>query len=186
LIPAWVRPTVRLVPWAALLLPLAAGTSLARLLGAADLDPPQLLALVVVAALAAAVALALDDPARELTATLPVGPRHRAAQRLALAGPIGLGAWTVASRSLLPGTALSEVVGLAASLSAVAVAAAVVAERSRPGAGSAVGAATPLAVVTVGVLLDARAGASPLELWAEHPWAIAATAVAVAAAAMRG
>ena len=184
--PAWVRPTARLVPWPAVLGPLAAVTLLVRLLRAGELTAPPALGIAALAGVAAAVALALDDTAHELTAALPVDRRHRALQRLALVVPVAVGCWAIAASTVVPDVSRLDAVSLLVSMTSVAVAVAVLVGRARPDLAATCGAATPFAFVAVDLLGARGEGRSVLELWADHPWPVVVAAVLASVVGLRG
>lgn len=181
--PAWVRPTARLLPWGLLVLPAVGAAAAARLLQAAHVGPPTLAATGVLATVAAGVAASVDDPARAMTDALPVGRRRQAGRRLALATPVALAGWLLASHALVPRLGIADALGLASSLAAAAVAAGVIADRIRPRAGVVAGSALPLGVASASVVYGPDWG--PLGLWTEHPWAVFALASAAAITALR-
>ena len=183
--PPWVRPTARLVPWLAVVGPVAGVTLLVRLLRAVELTAPPEVGIAALAGLAAAVALALDDTAHELTAALPVDRRRRVVHRLALVVPVAVGGWALAAPVVVPDVARAEAVGLLVSMTSVAVAVAVLVGRARPDVAATYGAATPFAFVAVDLLSARGTGRSVLDLWAEHPWPVALAAVAAGAVGLR-
>ena len=183
--PPWVRPTARLVPWPAVVGPIAGVTLLVRMLRAAELTAPPELGIAALAGLAAAVALALDDTAHELTAALPVDRRRRVVQRLGLVVPVAVAAWALAAPVVVPDVARLDAVSLLVSMTSVAVAVVVLVGRSRPDLAAIFGAATPFAFVAADVLTGQGSGRSVLELWADHPWPVAVAAIVASAAGLR-
>jgi hypothetical protein len=175
--PPWVRPTARLVPWLAVVGPVAGVTLLVHLLEAAELTAPPVVGIVALAGLSAAVALALDDTAHELTASLPVDRRRRVVHRLGLVVPVAVGGWALAAPVVVPDLPRLDAVILLISMTSVAVAVAVLVGRARPGMAATYGAATPFAFVAVDLLGARGEGRSVLELWADHPWPVAVAAV---------
>ncbi len=184
--PAWVRPTAALVPWVAVAAPLAAATAFARVLRSVGPGLPPLLGAAAMAAVAAAVALALDDPAHELTAALPVSRAWRALHRMVLVVPPLLCGWLLASSTLVPDETRSDAVAVVVSLAALAVAVASVVGRVRPATAAAAGAAAPFALLALHLLASNGGGRwSPTEAWVDHPWAASVVAGLVAAVALR-
>ena len=133
------------------------------------------LAAAVVGALAATVALGLDDPAHALLAPVPVGARHRIGVRVALVVPVavlGVVGFDAVTGAHSAATGIAQLLALAAT----AVAVAVVAGSFRPDAAPTLGAAVALgwslsaALVPEGVLGDLAS------LWYRHPWLVVAVA----------
>jgi hypothetical protein len=183
--PAWVRPTARLVPWLAVIGPVAGVTLLVRLLRAAELPAPPEVGIVALAGLASAVALALDDTAHELTASLPVDRRRRVVHRLGLVVPVAVGGWALAAPTVVPDVARLDAVSLLVSMTSVVVAVTVLVGRSRPDMAATYGAVTPFAFVAADLLSARGTGRSVLELWADHPWPVAVAAVAASGVGLR-
>ena len=170
-----VRYTIRALPWAAIL-PLGLGaTALAVLLHLADRGASTSLPAAVVGALAATVALGLDDPAHALLAPVPVGARHRIGVRVALVVPVavlGVVGYDAVTGAHSVDTGIAQLLALAAT--AIAVAAFV--RSYRPDAAPTFGAAVALGwsmsatLVPDGVLGDLSS------LWYRHPWFVVAVA----------
>lgn len=184
---AWLVPTARLVPWAALGLPLATVGAAGALTEVGGGRPAGgTLALAAVGTAAAALSWCLDDPAHQLLAPLPVSRRRRAGHRLALGVPVvalgwlAVAAWWIA----VPGSVLDQLAPLLA-LGSTGVAAAAAAHRWRPELAAMVGVAAPLALAG-GPIAFGIGGEAPdvLRLWLEHPWWTAALGALVALAAL--
>jgi hypothetical protein len=169
------RYTIRALPWAAIL-PLGLGaTALAVQLHLADRGASASLAAAVVGALAATVALGLDDPAHALLAPVPVEARHRIGARVALVlpvavlGVVGFDAVTGAHSAI---TGIAQFLALA--MTAIAVVA--IARPYRPDAAPTLGAAVALGWSLSATLVPDGALGDLASLWYRHPWLVVAAA----------
>lgn len=166
------RMTPRTMAWT----PLAATTVLAAsvMFGHWVVGGPSLAPAVVsvgAATLVAGAAAALEDPARDLVAPLPVGTPRRLLYRVS---------WIVlalAASAVLVGVLARRIgytdltwsaVSTVASLAAISVALFAVVERRRPDLATVAASAAPGAFVAVG--LAAPDDKAALHLWSEHPW----------------
>lgn len=133
-------------------------------------------------ALAAAAAIALRDPARELLAAAPMSPRLRMLQRSALIVPATLVASTLlgvlAHRSI--GGPVVELFGLESLLALVVAGFATTAccARRWPDTAAGAGAALALAWATVPMFAPGS-GTWWWTLWASHPWVVIVAAAAI-------
>lgn len=185
-VPAWVRPTVRVVPLA----PLAAAGGAFLLVGAlarlADGSSEPLLPLAA-AGTAAALVAGLHDPAAALLAAVPASAARRRGHRLAVLLPAGLLLWTtllVAAHLAAPTWGAGWPFGPVTALAATGVAVAVWAP---PEARAAWGAAAPMLWFAVGRAagdLDGPAGTA-VSAWQTHPWAVVLAALAAITAGGR-
>lgn len=163
----WVRPTVRSTPWWPLLA--AFGTATVVLVATTHLGEgprPVWLGSLLSAALAAGVALGLDDPAHEMLDALPTGAPARLLHRLtlllatAVAAALGLSAIDgVTATSLPTGVATANPDGavLVAQLATVVGAAAATGLiGGRPDRAAAVAAPIPIFWVVAAVMAPAR------------------------------
>lgn len=89
---AWVRPTLLSISWAPLAAVIACLTAVSALAALADGWPVGLLGLCA-AAIAAALAAGLHDPAEALLAAVPTSPAVRRGRRLLALVPVGLAVW---------------------------------------------------------------------------------------------
>jgi hypothetical protein len=180
---AWVRPTLRLIPWWGLALPAGAAALVGLLVRLAGGGVPDQVGVAALAATAAAAPQVLDDPAHRLLSAVPQSRRRRVGQRLVLFVPVLLVAWVlvaplVANRGVSVGTLLA--------LATIGLAAGCVAGRVLPELAAPVGTAIPLSVVVIQlVLADQVAHADILDVWADHPWATAAAAGLVCVVSLR-
>lgn len=161
------RPTAAALPWAPVLLAGGSTTAVAALVGALS-DRPGALATLGGAALASGAVAALHDPAARLLAPLPPSVLARRALRLALVTAVVVPLLAVL-RELSPAPESIWATTLALALTGLALA------TWLPGdAGLLVAAAAPVGWVVATRLTD---GAGPLDVWADHPWPLAGTAV---------
>jgi hypothetical protein len=184
---AWVRPTMRLIPWWGLALPAGAAALVGLLVRLAGGGVPDPVGVAVLAATAAAAPQVLDDPAHRLLSAVPQSRRRRVGHRLVLFVPVLLVAWVlvaplVADRGDSAGISVRPLLALAA----IGLAAGCVAGRVLPELAAPVGTAVPLGVVAIRlVLADQVAHADILDVWADHPWATAAAAGLVCVVSLR-
>ena len=98
---SWLAPTVRLVRWWSLLVPVVAASVLGGMIRVHGLHVPTTVALYTAAALAAAVPASLDDAAHELLGPVPTTWRRRVLQRLTIVVPAVAAAWFLAILAML-------------------------------------------------------------------------------------
>jgi len=184
---AWVRPTLRLIPWWGLLLP--AGLSglvglLVRLAGGAVPDQVGVAAL---AAMAAAAPQVLEDPARDLLSAIPQSRRRRVGHRLVLLLPVLLVAWVLLAPLVVdPRESAGLSVGPLLALAAIGLSAGCLAGRVLPGLAAPLGTAIPLGVVAIRLVLADRVTRSDiLDVWIDFPWATTAVAGLVCVVSLR-
>jgi hypothetical protein len=180
-IPAWVVPTARAVPWAPIAGVAACLVAVTAVAAAAGTWPDEALD-VAAAALAAAAVAGLRDPAAALLAAVPTSPARRRARRLALLVPVMLAVWLASLwTTRLWEPAIGWPLGpLAALVSTGLAVAAWAPERIAVEAG-----------VAAPLVWFAAAWAGPVDgapaewlfAWQHHPWLV--TAAALAALLMR-
>lgn len=188
---AWLRPTIRAVPWRPLLLVAGALGGALALTHAAGAPPaPSTLVGAALALLAAAALLGLDDPARDVLAALPTTAARRRAHRLALLVP----ALAVAGAALLAVGRWSDVTSepagsVTATLAALTIAGLLVAcliERRRAELTAPAGAGAPVVWVLVATALpEAGMAGEVAHGWADRPWPWAAAGALAWAVACR-
>jgi hypothetical protein len=175
---AWVRPTLRLIPWWGLALPVGAAALVGILARAAGGGVPDQIGVAAVAATAAAAPQVLDDPADRLLSSVPLDRRHRVGHRLVLFFPALIVAWVLVAPLVIDredpdAVSVAPVVALAA----IGLAGGCVAGRVRPELAAPVGTAVPLGIVTTRMWLTDRVShADILDVWIDHPWATIAVA----------
>lgn len=184
---AWVRPTLRLIPWWGLALPSAATALAGLLVRAAGEGVPQQVGVAALAAMAAAAPQVLEDPAHDLLSPVPQNRRRRVGHRLLLSLPALVLAWALVAPLVVDRrdpTALS--VGRLLALTAIGLAGGCLAGRVRPDLAAPVGTVLPLAVVALRLALaDRVADPHTLDVWIDHPWVTAGVAGLVCAASLR-
>jgi hypothetical protein len=175
---AWVRPTLRLIPWWGLALPAGAAALLGLLVRVAGGGVPDQVGIAALAATAAAAPQVLEDPAHHLLSSVPQSRRRRIGHRLVLFLPVLLVAWTLVAPLVVDRrdpAALS--VGPLLALAALGLAGGCLAGRVLPELAAPVGTAIPLGVIAIRfVLADRVTRADILDVWIDHPWETAAVA----------
>jgi hypothetical protein len=184
---AWVRPTLRLIPWWGLALPAAAAALVGLLVRLAGGGMPDQVGVAALAATAAAASQVLDDPAHRLLSAVPQSRRRRVGHRLVLFVPVLLVTWVLMAPLVVNrGDSAAISVGPLLALAAVGLAAGCVAGRVLPELAAPVGTAIPLSVVAIRLALaDQVAHADILDVWTDHPWATAAAAGLVCVVSLR-
>jgi hypothetical protein len=180
---AWVRPTLRLIPWWGLALPAGAAALVGLLVRLAGGGVPDQVGVAALAATAAAAPQVLDDPAHRLLSAVPQSRRRRVGHRLVLFVPVLLVAWLVVAPLVAN---RGDSVGPLLALATIGLAAGCVAGRVLPELAAPVGTAIPLSVVAIRLLLaDQVTQADILDVWTDHPWATAAAAGLVCLVSLR-
>ena len=173
---AWVRPTLRLIPWWGLALPTGAAALVGLLVQLTGGGVPDQVGVAALAATAAAAPQVLEDPAHHLLSPVPQGLRRRVGHRLLLFLPVLLVAWVLVAPLVVDGDWAASVGPLLA-LAAIGLAGGCLAARVRPELAAAVGTAIPLGVVATRLALeDSVARADILDVWIDHPRATAVVA----------
>ena len=184
---AWVRPTLRLIPWWGLALPAGSAALIGLLVRLAGGGIPDQVGVAALAATAAAAPQVLDDPAHRLLSSVPQSRRRRVGHRLVLFLPVLLVAWGLVAPLVLDGgdpTATSF--GPLLALVAIGLAGGCLAARVRPELAAPVGTAIPLGIIAIRLALtDQVANADILDVWTEHPWATAAAAGLICLVSLR-
>ena len=183
---AWVRPTLRLIPWWGLALPAGAAALVGVLVRLAGGGVPGQVGVAALAATAAAVPQVLEDPAHNLLSSVPQSRRLRVGHRLVLFLPVLVVAWLLVAPLVVDGTDSAASVGPLLALAAVGLAGGCLAARARPELAAAVGTAIPLSIVATRLVLEDRvAQADLLDVWIDHPWATAVVAGLVSLVSLR-
>jgi hypothetical protein len=183
---AWVRPTLRLIPWWGLALPAGAAAIVGLLVRVAGGGVPDQVGVAALAATAAAAPQVLDDPAHHLLSAVPQSRRRRVGHRVALFVPVLVVAWLVVAPLVNRGDSAAISVGPLLALASIGLAAGCVAGRVLPELAAPVGTAIPLSVVAIRLLLaDQVTQADILDVWTDHPWATAAAAGLVCLISLR-
>jgi hypothetical protein len=184
---AWVRPTLRLIPWWGLVLPAGAAAVVGLLVRLAGGGVPDQVGVAALAATAAAAPQVLDDPAHRLLSSVPQSRRRRVGHRLVLFGPVLLVAWVLVAPLVVDrGDSAVVSVGPLLALASLGLAAGCVAGRVLPELAAPVGTAIPLSVVAIRwVLADQVVHADILDVWTDHPWVTAAAAGLVCVVSLR-
>ena len=182
---AWVRPTLRLIPWWGLALSAGAAALVGLLVRLAGGGVPALVGIAALAATAAAVPQILEDPAHHLLSSVPHSRRLRVGHRLVLFLPVLLVAWLLVAPLVVDGADTAASVGPLLALAAIGLAGGCLAARVRPELAAAVGTAIPLSIVAVRLVLEDRvAQADILDVWIDHPWTTAVVAGLVCLASL--
>lgn len=184
---AWVRPTLRLIPWWGLALPAGAAALVGILVRVAGGGVPDQVGVAALAATAAAAPQVLDDPAHRVLSAVPQSRRRRVGHRLVLFGPVLLVAWLLVAPLVADrGDSAAVSVGPLLALATIGLAAGCLAGRVLPELAAPVGTAVPLGLVAIRLVLsDQVAHADILDVWANHPWATAAAAGLVCIVSLR-
>lgn len=183
---AWVHPTLRLIPWSGLALPIGAAALVGLLVRLGDGGMPGQVRVAALAAAAAAVPQVLDDPAHHLLSSVPHSRRRRIGHRLVLVLPVLVVAWLLVAPLVIDGADSAASVGPLLALAAIGLAGGCLAARARPELAAAVGTAIPLSVVALQLVLEDRvAQADLLDVWIDHPWATAVVAGLVSLVSLR-
>jgi hypothetical protein len=175
---AWVRPTLRLIPWWGLLLPGGLAALVGLLLRLAGGGVPDHIRVAALAALAAGAPQILEDPAHDLLSSIPQSWRRRVGHRVILFLPVLLVAWVLlASLVVDPRDSAGLSVGPLLALAAIGLSAGSLAGRVLPELAAPVGTAIPLGVVAIRLVLAGRVTQSDvLDVWIDFPWATTAVA----------
>jgi hypothetical protein len=184
---AWVRPTLRLIPWWGLALPAGGAVLVGYLVRLTGSDVPDQVGIAAVAATAAAAPQLLEDPAHRLLSPVPQSRRRRVGHRLALFLPVLLVSWMlVAPVVVASGDSAAVSIGPLLALAAIGLAGGCLAARVRPELAAPVGTAIPLGVVAIQLaLVDQVAHADILGVWTDHPWATTTVAGLVGLISLR-
>lgn len=184
---AWVRPTLRLIPWWGLALPAGAAALVGLLVRVAGDGVPDQVGVAALAATAAAAPQLLEDPAHHLLSPVPQGGRRRVGHRLVLFLPVLLVAWVLVVPLVVDrGDSAAMSVGPLLAMAAMGLAGGCLAARVRPELAAPVGTAIPLGVVATRlVLADRVTQADMLDVWTDHPWATVAAAGLVCLVSLR-
>jgi len=179
---SWIPPTMRLVRWSSLAVPVTATLALCVLLRLAGRDFPVAVVPFVAAAVAGAAPASLDDTARELLAAVPVTARRRSLHRLAIVVPSIFAGWLVVAAMFRLQPGWTDTLAPLCALVAIGVAATLVAARVRSDAASAVGVGVPLLAAALQWLVEPGALFGSLsQVWIDHPLPTTAAAGFVAA-----
>lgn len=182
------RYTLRVVRWAPLAAVLAFAVGIGTLLRLGDVNVPSQLSVAIIGAIAASVALSLDDPAHALINAVPVGARRRIGLRIAFIGPVAIVGWLLlgALGRWAFETPLQSVGARALiALTVAGIATTVVARHRRPEGAATVGAAVALGwalslnIARDGIVTDMST------VWIRSPWTVVVAALAVAVLATR-
>lgn len=183
---AWVRPTLRLIPWSGLALPAGAAALVGLLARLAGGGVPDQVGLAALAATAAAAPQILEDPAHHLLSPVPQSRRRRVGHRLVLFLPVLLLAWVLLAPLVVDSGDSAASVGPLSALAAIGLAGGCLATRVRPELAAPVGTAIPLGVVAIRLALGDRVNQADIfDLWIDHPWATAAVAGLVGLVSLR-
>ncbi len=153
---AWVRPTLRLIPWWGLALPAGAAALVGLLVRVAGGAVPDQVGVAALAATAAAAPQILEDPAHHLLSSVPQSRRRRIGHRLVLFLPALLVAWVLVAPLVVDGGDSAASVGPLLALAAIGLAGGCLAARVRPELAAPVGTAIPLGVVAIRLVLADR------------------------------
>ena len=181
----WLAPTIRLVRWSSLLVPVATAVAISGVLRQVGQSVPDTMALFIAAALAAAAAASLDDPAHELLSAMPTTSRRRVLHRLAIVVPAVAASWVLAVLAMFRSEGGWNLPALGA-LVALGVAVTCIAARTRPDAAAAIGVAAPLAAAAAPWLLSRGDPLGSItQVWLEYPGPTITVAVGAAMVATR-
>lgn len=177
----WLLPTFRTLRLAPLLGGALGSAIVWALTAAATGEVAVEVAMLGCGAMAAAVSLALDDPAHELLAASPTSERRRMLQRLGMTGAVALAGWlatpTVAALVTEAQVRRPTATSLVA-LAVVGVAGVAALQRRQQAAASSLGAAIPLAwVASRWFVPESLTDIS--SLWLDRPLPVAASAFAL-------
>jgi hypothetical protein len=183
---AWVRPTLRLIPWWGLALPAGAAALVGLLVRLAGGGVPDQVGVAALAATAAAAPQVLEDPAHHLLSSVPQSRRRRIGHRLVLFVPALLVAWVLVAPLVVDNGDPAASVWPLLALAAIGLAGGCMAARVRPELAAAVGTAIPLGVVAIRLVLeDTVAQADILDVWIDHPGATVVVAGLVCLVSLR-
>jgi hypothetical protein len=184
---AWVRPTVRLIPWWGLALPVGAAALVGLLVRSGGGGVPDLVGVAALAATAAAAPQVLDDPAHHLLSSVPQGRRRRVGHRLVLFLPVLIVGWVLVAPLVVDREDPAAVsLGPMLALATIGLAGGCLAGRVRPELAAPVGTAIPLGVVTTRLwLADRVSHADILDVWIDHPWATVGVAGLICLVSLR-
>ena len=184
---AWVRPTLRLIPWWGLALPAGAAALIGLLVRLAGGGVPNQVGVAALAATAAAAPQVLDDPAHHLLSSVPQSRRRRVGHRLVLFIPVLVVAWWLVAPLVVDGGDSTTVsVGPLLALAAIGLAGGCLAARVRPELAAPVGTAIPLGIIAIRLALaDQIANVDILDVWTEHPGATATAAGLICLVSLR-
>jgi hypothetical protein len=174
----WVGPTLRLIPWWGLALPVGAAALAGLLVRARGGGVPDQLGIAAAAAIAAGAPQVLEDQAHRLLSAVPLGRRRRVGHRLILFLPALMVAWLLVS-PLVNDAQGPNAVSLApvVALAAIGLAGGCLAGRRRHEVAAPIGTAIPLGIVATRLMLtDRTSHADILDVWIDHPWGTAAVA----------
>ena len=178
--PPWLRPTVRLTPWAPVAVAALAGALVGQLLAATGAGPVGPLAVLLAGALAASVAVVLDDPCHALLAAVPTGVGTRLVRRLLVLAPAAVAGWSLVAASVGRAPGVAALIALASAALAVGL----VTARTRPELSAAAGGAVAVSW-SVSPLIAPPALEPLASLWLDRPAPVLAAAVLAALAAVR-
>lgn len=185
---AWVRPTLRLIPWWGFALPAGAAALVGLLVRVAGGEVPDQVGVGALAAVAAAAPQLLEDPAHHLLSPVPQNRRRRVGHRLVLFLPVLLVAWVLVAPLVIDNRdSAVRSVGPLLALAAIGLAGGCVAGRVLlPELAAPVGTAIPLGVVAIRLVLEDRVNQADIfDLWIDHPWATAALAALICLVSLR-
>jgi hypothetical protein len=177
----WVRPTLRLIPWWGLALPVGATALFGSLVRLATGGMPAEFGVAALAATAAAVPQVLEDPAYRLLSPVPPSRRRRLGYRLVLFLPVLLVAWALVAPVVIDRQHAAVVsVGPLLALATIGLAGGCLVGRVLPEAAPPVGTVIPLGIAGPPlVFADAVAHADIWDVWIDHPWATVVVAALV-------
>jgi hypothetical protein len=180
--PVWLRPTRRAIDWTPLALITAALLTTSIIFGWRMIEVPAFVQLVGVTGLAAAVAIALEDPARPLLQAVPTRPIVRLTRRVALlAGATTLAVAAIAVCERVVGLSPTAELEHAAALVALAAFGMSVYAALSPTIDHANEAAAGTILLWVAAaFLPIALPPDPVRMaWLHHPWIVTAAAAAV-------
>jgi hypothetical protein len=181
-LPVWLRPTRRAINWTPLALITVSLLTTSIVLGWRMIEVPGLIQQVGVAGLAAAVALGLGDPARQLLQAVPTRPIVRLTRRVALlAGATALVVAAIAVGERVVGLSPTAEPELAAALVALAAIGLTVHAALSPTTDHANEAAAGAILLWVAAaFLPIALLPDPVRIaWLHHPWIVTTAAAAV-------